>query len=83
MIGQLCLTINSSTNWKFVNDFAAACNVAGMKISLTIKGQLQCFSMQVVINKCLINTKKIGADPFCCFRLIPTGFHFDFDRVPL
>jgi len=33
------------------------------------KGRVQCFSMQVVINKCFLNPEqKIGADPFCCFR---------------
>jgi len=31
-----------------------------------LKGRMQCFSMQVVMNKCfLLNPKKIGADPSC------------------
>jgi len=39
-------------------------------VLLTIfKGQVHCFSMQVVMNKCfLLNTQKIGADPSCRFR---------------
>jgi len=35
-----------------------------------LKGQVHCFSMQVVINKCfLLNPeKKFGADPCCVFE---------------
>jgi len=46
------------------------------QVILVLKGRLQCFSMQVVMNKCfLLNPeKKVGADPSCRFRektLIP------------
>jgi len=36
----------------------------------SFKGRVQCFSMQVVINKCFLPNpeKKIGTDPSCCFR---------------
>jgi len=34
-----------------------------------VKGRVQCFSMQVVMNKCfLLNPKIFGADPSCPFR---------------
>jgi len=34
-----------------------------------VKGPVQCFSMQFVINKCfLLTLKKIGTDPSCRFQ---------------
>jgi len=41
-----------------------------ISFSLLLKGRVQCFSMQVVMNKYfLLNPdKNFGADPFCRFR---------------
>jgi len=36
---------------------------------MKLKGRVQCFSMQIVLNKCFVlNPKKIGADPSCRLR---------------
>jgi len=41
-----------------------------------LKGQVQCFSMQVVMNKCfLLNPEKNGADPSCREKCKYTHFH--------
>jgi len=61
-------------NWK--NGFFSKFNkevikqTASRKHVLTLNGQVHCFSMQIVTNKCfLLNLeKKIGADPSCRFR---------------
>jgi len=44
------------------------------------KGRVQCFSMQVVINKCfLLNPEKNGADLSCRFRLVKHA-HFNSEK---
>jgi len=40
-----------------------------MKKVYCFKGRVQCFSIQVAINKCFLrNPEKFGADLYCCFR---------------
>jgi len=42
------------------------------------KDRLQCFSMQVVMNKCfLLNPEKNCVDPSCHFREIRKNAHFN------
>jgi len=52
-------------------------------LTYAVKGRvIQCFSMQVVMNKCFLqNPEKIfGADPSCCFQENTNNEHFNSEK---